>query len=375
MLDRLPVELVQHVVRLTLPSPCHATYRVRQDTLLALCRTSRALRGFAQPALFEVVELASREQVDSFLAAVKAKELGERVRSVQLIGDDFTEEGDYEFTEQGCAFRLGSGDYTSLARSCPRVAELRIKHSPVDLAALQEFVCLQRLIITDSAADVSRPFVLPQVVELSLLDIWRLDNIPTVHAFPSLSALHIQMADYWHFKPEELLLLLPHIDAFSVYFRDFLYLAKAPARTLASSLRVLFDFDPRGLQNLLYDAGTVLAATTALRLNTHAVGFADYDYAELTTDLRCLVANLPDLAGLQHLLLPAELLQSDGLTEDCGRAFAELTAACEVRGIELVLEPQEDFDFDSLVSPAFWRRCKAFKAREEEGNGKGGEQK
>ncbi|BGP20548.1 hypothetical protein JCM10213_003812 [Rhodosporidiobolus nylandii] len=80
MLDRLPVELVQHVVRLTLPSPSHITYRERRDPLLALCRTSRGLRRFAQPALLEVFEVALNGQVSSLFGGGAGRGPGRDVR-------------------------------------------------------------------------------------------------------------------------------------------------------------------------------------------------------------------------------------------------------------------------------------------------------
>ncbi|BGP20525.1 hypothetical protein JCM10213_003788 [Rhodosporidiobolus nylandii] len=354
MLDRLPVELVQHIVRLTLPSPSHATYRERQDRLLVLCRTSRALRTVGQTVLFEVVELASREQFSSFLEAVKANELSERVRSVQLYEDPYGRN----------MFQLAAGDYASLVRRCPRLAELRIAHSRVDLAELQEATYLQRLIISRGTAYVSRPFVLPQVEELSLLGIGNLEDFLPTHSFPSLSAFHIEMADFGEFKPEQLLSLLPHLDAFSIDFRDVLCSATGPARTLASSPRVLFDLTPHSIEGLLEDFEAVLAAARALRLKAGAAALSNY--ADLTPALNCLVANLARLTGLQHLVLPTECLWCKGWNVDYHRALADLRAACQARGIDVVFEPQGDFEYDSLVSPEFWRRCKALKAKEED---------
>ncbi|GAA5992778.1 hypothetical protein JCM11641_007807 [Rhodosporidiobolus odoratus] len=74
ILDRLPVELLDHVVRLTQPQPYSSSdYRRRQDTLLALGLVCRATRGSAHAALFGVVEVTSKKGWALFVKAVKAK--------------------------------------------------------------------------------------------------------------------------------------------------------------------------------------------------------------------------------------------------------------------------------------------------------------
>ncbi|GAA6042909.1 hypothetical protein JCM8097_002765 [Rhodosporidiobolus ruineniae] len=127
MLDPLPLELVQHIVFLTLPSSSSFTkYRERQDTLLALCLTSRALCAAAQPVLFESVNLESDKAVEAFLKVVEAnKAMGERVRALRLASDlDEWHEAE-------------PVDFGSFAASCPRIVDIMLFHQCLDVQSLE----------------------------------------------------------------------------------------------------------------------------------------------------------------------------------------------------------------------------------------------
>ncbi|GAA6039755.1 hypothetical protein JCM8097_004203 [Rhodosporidiobolus ruineniae] len=132
MLDRLPLELVQQIVFLTLPSSSSFTkYRERQDPLLALCFTSRALCAVAQPVLFESVNLESDKAVDSFLEVVETnKGLGERVKALRIEGDTKT------WYEDGPVV-LGR-----FCEPCKSVAEIVVFQGIVDLCCLEAFPTL-----------------------------------------------------------------------------------------------------------------------------------------------------------------------------------------------------------------------------------------
>jgi hypothetical protein len=129
MLVQLPLEHVQHIVRLTLPSSSSPLdYRARQDTLLALCATSKALCDIAQPVLLEVVELTSGSRVNSFLGAVKEGRKGDRVQVLRLSGDD------------ECDYKLSKDALFALASDCRNVAEVRLcDFADVELNWLEAF--------------------------------------------------------------------------------------------------------------------------------------------------------------------------------------------------------------------------------------------
>ncbi|GAA5947961.1 hypothetical protein JCM10213_007667 [Rhodosporidiobolus nylandii] len=263
MLDRLPVELVQHIVRLTLPSPSHATYRERQDTLLALCRTSRALRTVAQPALFEVVELASREQVDSFREAVKAKELGERVRSLHLDGKSGI--GGARYVD------FGPDDFSRLAHSCPHLVELKTHNLNVDLRWLQDFSTLRRLVVSHGSLCAAQPFCLDtlEVFSLSCIQIADEDSaIFNPPGYPSLHALHIQLAHPFYPEPS-FGRLLSQIETFSC---DAFDLATTfPSLSQQASQPFLLDLSPNRLdEERELDMSQTLAQAVHLRLYAYA---------------------------------------------------------------------------------------------------------
>ncbi|GAA5869353.1 hypothetical protein JCM8547_008651 [Rhodosporidiobolus lusitaniae] len=119
MLDSLPTELVEHVVRLAVSSSfLPHLYHDRLAALTSLCLTSSKLRIVAQPILLEVVQLKSCEAVESFLEVVEAdKALGARVRSVRA-------EGRYGYARE--TSKAGEGVFKLLSSSCSRVHDVMV---------------------------------------------------------------------------------------------------------------------------------------------------------------------------------------------------------------------------------------------------------
>ncbi|GAA5877073.1 hypothetical protein JCM8547_007299 [Rhodosporidiobolus lusitaniae] len=133
MIDSLPTELIEHVVRLTVSSSfLPHLYYDRLVVLTSLCLTSSKLRSVAQPILFEVLQFKSHKAVESFLEVVEAdKALGQRVRSVGVEGQEESLAED--------EIELGIATFASLAASCPRVEDLRIFWQLVELGWLECF--------------------------------------------------------------------------------------------------------------------------------------------------------------------------------------------------------------------------------------------
>jgi hypothetical protein len=130
MLDKLPLELIQHIVRSTFPSsysPFH--YRQRQDTLLALCRTSKGIHQVAQPILLETVELDTEEKLELFFEAVKDGEKGKRVRLLRILNPD------------AWSGPLSDADaiLEKLAPSCKGLVDLRVQNGSLGLPRLEAF--------------------------------------------------------------------------------------------------------------------------------------------------------------------------------------------------------------------------------------------
>ncbi|GAA5941604.1 hypothetical protein JCM10213_002315 [Rhodosporidiobolus nylandii] len=275
MLDRLPLELVDHVVRLALPLPfSFRQYRDRQDVLLALCRTSRALRAIAQPLLFEAVELRTADEVEVFVQAVEAAKLGGRVKRIGIFSQEVLNQDDF-----------GEERFARLAAICPDVVE--------------------------STVFADFHFVLPFLVELCLSYVDLQANVLHQPNYPSLRALHIQLAVYTDVTQPSLAPFFPQLDTLVLDAVDY-----------AEYL---------GTQQLVKAGGPILL-----------------DYT---------------LAGLLSQVQAEDPLLTDARPYDV--ALDRLRATCAARNIEVIDEPPFHPYYDSLVSSEFWRRCKAIKEEEE----------
>ncbi|GAA5869374.1 hypothetical protein JCM8547_008656 [Rhodosporidiobolus lusitaniae] len=162
MLDSLPTELVEHVVRLAVSSSfLPHLYHDRLATLTSLSLTSSKLRIVAQPILLEVVQLKSREAVESFLAVVEAdKALGARVRSVRDEGHYDNDNGETPVAEAGTFRRLSS--------SCSWVNDLRVHRHELKMEWLDGFDDLRRLVVSHGTIWSSGPLSFPKLAEISL---------------------------------------------------------------------------------------------------------------------------------------------------------------------------------------------------------------
>ncbi|GAA5871042.1 hypothetical protein JCM8547_005340 [Rhodosporidiobolus lusitaniae] len=162
--EGLPVELISHVIRLALPSRYSPlTYRDRQDTLLALCLSSKSLRNIAQLWLFEEAKVETEQELESFLDEVSCTKSGWLVKLLHLqICDD----------DSLPTYELPRFVIQLLARLCPNVVELWVEGAPdateIYLADLERFSKLERLIMDYLILTAPKPFSLPVLQELSL---------------------------------------------------------------------------------------------------------------------------------------------------------------------------------------------------------------
>ncbi|BGP20397.1 hypothetical protein JCM10213_002291 [Rhodosporidiobolus nylandii] len=183
MLDRLPLELVDHVVRLALPQPfSFRQYRERQNTLLALCRTSRAMRSVAQPLLFEVVELRTPDEVEGFIEAVEATKFGGSVKRVRI-----------EQARRSLPF--DGRDYAALAETCPAIRDLYLDGFDLDLGDLECFTNLRTLVVSRANLNLPAcPFSLPSLEDFSLIFCYFNPSQISTTFLPHLKRLHFQHA-------------------------------------------------------------------------------------------------------------------------------------------------------------------------------------
>ncbi|GAA5945088.1 hypothetical protein JCM10213_001554 [Rhodosporidiobolus nylandii] len=329
MLDRPPLELVDHVVRLALPQPfSFRQYRDRQDTLLALCRTSKVMRTVAQPLLFEVVELKSADEVEGFVEACEATKLGGRVKQLRL------------------AYSLGVielspvAEVASLAACCPRLSELFLHGVDVDFACLQPFENLRTLVVSNSNIPYTANFLLPSVKELSLVFTAFHERHLSSSLYPSLKALHFQHNEACFLGRKDFEPLLRDVEAVSCDLQDL----DLEAESSAPCENFLPDWTPWASGYRRLEAPGLCATVTALE-------------------------NGP----APHLATLYLSTSFSGHSPELDAALSLLRDACATRSIEVVDEPPFHPLYGSLVSREFWRRCKALKAEGEgEKEGKAG---
>lgn len=86
MLDSLPPELFRLIVEVTVTLANRLpTYRDRQAAVRQLCLVSRRFRQIAQPLLFEVARIRSKDTLERLLESSRSSsELGSTVRSIVL---------------------------------------------------------------------------------------------------------------------------------------------------------------------------------------------------------------------------------------------------------------------------------------------------
>jgi hypothetical protein len=128
MLDKLPLETLTQILRYNLPSFSRHDYRQRQNILLNLCRTCKALLHAAQPLLFEVVELRPDSSLESFLKLAEDKAKGERVKVMRI---------DVPATEPVRSMEAIVVQQARLVSCCPSLVEFRLQHSLLDLCVLE----------------------------------------------------------------------------------------------------------------------------------------------------------------------------------------------------------------------------------------------
>ncbi|BGP20495.1 hypothetical protein JCM10213_007652 [Rhodosporidiobolus nylandii] len=374
MLDRLPIELVEDIVRLALPSPYSPLlYRERQKTLLALCRTSRAMRSLVQPILFEAVEMefAHGTKPRRFFQRLGAH--GELVRKVGIELDE-EEENDLNDEEDLAMFHLDNQAVRALASVSPNLVEMRLMDVAVDGASLELFPNLRYLCLSLQAAP-SRSFILPALEQLNMqgTDYSEHSVLPFFSRLtaPRLRAVYLPLGTLearGNFLPE----LLDKVEMVGteVYFLWHDPPSAAEVRHLLQP-RVLVDIH---LSSTFLPPASFLHATQHFRLHfpsflspTERDNWVRTEEAEHRAPLvRKLAKEVRNMPNLRTVYLPSNLHPTEARPlKSLRRAVRRLLRACKEREVEVVWESPVHFWLDSLISPEFWRRCRALK--EEEG--------
>ncbi|GAA6039820.1 hypothetical protein JCM8097_004239 [Rhodosporidiobolus ruineniae] len=377
MLDRLPLELVQHIVFLALPPfPSFGRSRQRYTTLLAIALTCKALRDIAHPLQYEVVDLRSEEAVESFLSVLEGNTaLGKRVRALRFEGD---------WREVGWD-ASPSPDLRPFAVTCPNVVEVMFCRLLAKMRRFEVFPHLERLTLSGGHLSAFDTFCLPALRELSFVDTsfqaHGFDGSEALvpSAFPRLESLYHQCTDDDIFD-------LGRLEAF-----------RSCSVALSSDNPDLIFFDgamPNPLQHVLQshvlyassngcfegNDGTTTDHLRALRLNPLAylsgidslpdeamVAKVEARLTEFVTRLSRQVEDSEIFPRLSSVYLPdtycdIPLPMMRGATKS--DATLRLEGLCASRNIELIFEDLPHPYYDSFISPEFVKRCKAAKAKE-----------
>ncbi|BGP17118.1 hypothetical protein JCM10213_003897 [Rhodosporidiobolus nylandii] len=372
MLHQLPVELVRRVVVLALPpsSPFSSAYFERQDTLRALCLTSHLLKNVAQPLLLEEVHLYSGEALTAFHDAVAKPELGKAVRKMVLQFEDVEDD---PYSENGdLPSVIGTADYRLLGRNCPSCQCLEIRQVPgdhIDFSWLNEFSSLRDLFVNGDFT-AREPFSFPALRTLSItrahisgsteLSIFNPASFPALRAlalpscgnFKRLPACVLAM-----YRPSAPIPLLPQLQYLCC---DGKHLKDVDQAVRASPF-LLVDFS---FEDHIYNfAG--LRDVRHIRFHHHdcLAELWQQEDDSIRYPFRYMLDAARHAPSLETMYLPFELEKPlDGtLTSEELTVFAEVLAACESRGIEVVYE---EYDISTFISPHFWARCKALQEAE-----------
>ncbi|GAA5911562.1 hypothetical protein JCM5296_007209 [Sporobolomyces johnsonii] len=353
MLDRLPNELILHILELSAPSTYFSrTYFSRQMNLCNCCLVSRQFRQLAQPLLFAAFEATTSEKLHSFLNATKAIGLGHHVQAVALL---------YTVGVRG---KTGTApnDLVRLAQDCPALEQLSLPCAgQFDMKRLEVFKHLRSLTLNDAELFTTSPFVLPLLAELSICSVSahrnELTSIFTPSTLPSLRALAFFGADHddgtVFSEPIETLCSQLHMLSRDVQDYEF-----HPHSTLASSCPfTLLDCDLADFTKNWDEIKLI----PHLRLYGHdpTIGAA-YTQRHLT-DVTNQLLNTTQ-TSLRAIYLSPRLHPDSSLPSPVAQARDNFLAACVTRGIEVCWEEVGDWELDSAISPSFWSKAKAIKA-------------
>ncbi|GAA5902240.1 hypothetical protein JCM6882_000482 [Rhodosporidiobolus microsporus] len=369
MLDRLPVELLSHVLRLAAPLEYTPDkYRERRELLRQCCLVCKRVRDIAQPMLPEVYRVRTKEDEERLVGPNGGPGITRSKVKVLAVSDGDPIPG------------LSSASYSYLS-------DLRLlRCRDFSLNVLSQVPGLRRLVICDSAFTASQPCALTALVELSLLDgSARGIEHPTLFTstyLPNLRALALTISSDDWCEGERVLPPLPPtflnqlevlgVDVGDITMQDLPSLSPAPVLVDASTT-LLFHFDhtaplPFALRLLFVDNLTLPSTAPQKELDYltgQLTNVAD-DVSIFAADLSC---RTPGFTSLRLLVLPDEMAPDRPLFHLVEKARTMLLEACKDCQVEVLYDEPVFWPSDSLVSPVFWE-CARRSKREEAAKGK-----
>ncbi|GAA5866719.1 hypothetical protein JCM8547_002735 [Rhodosporidiobolus lusitaniae] len=350
MLDRLPPELVDHVLDL-LPQPPAAE---RADTLRACCLVSKRLRDIALPTLWRHVELNGDEQERAFVERVEdatTEHLLGEITSMTLFGH--------------------SGIVEPLLERFPALGKLTwdVSVGGLDLSSWGGWACyLMTLSLSDAYLSTLTPFTFPSLTSLSLSRVQLpLSLMPTIWSsttFPSLRALSYS-------PPFAVTPVLPlflsyisppfsdQLDLVQIPYEDGEHFAAGYGLALPSAVPTLITLSSSFLEtdpDAQEASVTTLADSEARHLRL--VLDEDESVEQTTNLLQASEQVFRRSSSCQSFVLPTSVRRV-GVSPSLS-CFLE---ACATRSVDVIWANGELED-EHEVSPAFWRYVREIKAKQ-----------
>ncbi|BGP15212.1 hypothetical protein JCM10213_000836 [Rhodosporidiobolus nylandii] len=191
MADRLPVELLEQILRLAAPLEyTRELYDERRETLISCCLVSRTMRELAQPMLPEV--FAARTEKDVEVLETEGRGTQVKLLAYRRVRQRSSSQT-YTLSDEGDRLRR-------VLAACHLVRDLRFFDTVLDLNLLAPLSELRRLVLVDGRIDLNNPeATLPKLEELSM-DATQMDSVEfgvllRTHCLPALQSLAVTGLD------------------------------------------------------------------------------------------------------------------------------------------------------------------------------------
>ncbi|GAA5839560.1 hypothetical protein JCM3766R1_003580 [Sporobolomyces carnicolor] len=336
--SRLPPELVRQVIETSVPLRYRtATYDKRQSTLRSFCQVSRLFHAFAQPLLDSVTYIDAPERFDRW--TYHDKDGKGDIRMQEFFVD--------------CRGEIGWDRLQPVLelQANLRTLVLTVPPGDIDIADLEHFKLLDRLDFHFALVSAARPFVLPNVSNMTWHCVSFSDSSATLDeqgiqaAFPSLRAFAISpQGDASSDRPVvERLLRSSRLDAVSLY-ADQSTLNPLDATLLADIRhKILFDLE--------------WWLTEYVPRQFVCCARFEYDHGQEVENLVTQLVDGSIYPSLKLLIIHPRLSKPIDDDEVSEMARQNLLKACRDRKIEVVFEDMPGL-LDSRVSQYFWRRMR-----------------
>ncbi|BGP15449.1 hypothetical protein JCM10213_005135 [Rhodosporidiobolus nylandii] len=349
MLDRLPIELLEHVLRQLDPPQRWTLTKDRQTTLRACSLVSRRMREVAEPMLWEAAFVTQWEHIGPLASEARTDDKGRRVRKLVARGDGFEIEEVVELLYALPSLREVSLDWLEqdpyLLNLLSGAQHVRLERLTVMSYTAPVFPALTTLSLVNLGISPSflytilRPSLFPALRALCLLELWtpHESDLPVCPAVPDnlveqLEVLQVGCDD-------------PYDENLSRYPQKVLFSTNVAKSVKLSGLPILPHIRHLHLRPFLVE------------------DFGGHRDISLAEGLDAFSSILPSLPRLQTVTLPRPPLPTAchayevQLARSAKRGLETIRRACEEKKVEVLFDPAEEASIPGL-SEVFWECAK-----------------